>query len=208
MELASGAQALTLTLQVLFLDLLLSSDNALVIALACRSLPARQKRQAMLLGTGAAIGLRVVLTLVAAAVLQVPLLKLLGGLALLVIAVQLTTGDAPALEAGQSMAPMRSADNLSSVVGTIVLADLVMSTDNVVALAAVAQGSVSVLVAVLWRELLHIGEYNEFFTGEALFLPATPTGVVGILQLLACGAFLYYGPRLIERIPRESSNLG
>jgi hypothetical protein len=75
--------------------------------------------------------------------------------------------------------------------------------------ALMTAGAVTLLMlAVLWRELLSIGEYNEFFVGEAKFLLVTPTGVGGILELLACAAFLYYGPRLIERIPRESSNLG
>ena len=63
-------------------------------------------------------------------------------------------------------------------------------------------------IAFLWRELLYLGEYNEFFLGEARFLLITPTGVGGVVQFLACCALLYYGPRLMERIPRESSNLG
>ena len=138
---------LNLTLEVFFLDLLLSGDNAVVIALACRSLPDRQKRQAMLLGTGIAILLRVLLTLVASAVLQVPLLKLLGGVALTVIAIQLTLDDPYAVIGDNEKLPGGGAGraDLLSVIGTVVVADLVMSTDNVVALAAVAKGSVAVL---------------------------------------------------------------
>ncbi len=64
------------------------------------------------------------------------------------------------------------------------------------------------LCIALWRELLWIGEYNEFMSGGARFLLFTATGITGVLQLLACAGFLYYGPRLLERIPRESSNLG
>ena len=138
---------LNLTLEVFFLDLLLSGDNAVVIALACRSLPDRQKRQAMLLGTGIAILLRVLLTLVASAVLQVPLLKLLGGVALTVIAIQLTLDDPYAVIGDNEKLPGGGAGraDLLSVIGTVVVADLVMSTDKVVALAAVAKGSVAVL---------------------------------------------------------------
>ncbi len=138
---------LNLTLEVFFLDLLLSGDNAVVIALACRSLPDRQKRQAMLLGTGIAILLRILLTLAASAVLQVPLLKLLGGIALTVIAIKLTIEDQPADTGNNENSPGEWAGraDLPSVIGTVVVADLVMSTDNVVALAAVAKGSMAVL---------------------------------------------------------------
>jgi predicted tellurium resistance membrane protein TerC len=95
---------LNLTLEVFFLDLLLSGDNAIMIALACRSLPPRQTRQAMMLGTGAAIVLRILLTLLAGVILQIPALKLLGGLALTVIAIQLTVGDADADRAERALA--------------------------------------------------------------------------------------------------------
>jgi len=139
---------LNLTLEVFFLDLLLSGDNAVMIALACRSLPPRQTRQAMVLGTGAAIVLRILLTLLAGVILRIPALKLLGGVALAVIAIQLTVGDADADRAER--APARPDESrpasLGSIVATIVIADLVMSIDNVLALAAVANGNWAVLV--------------------------------------------------------------
>jgi len=137
-------QYLNLTLEVFFVNLLLSGDNAVVIALACRSLPDGQRRQAMAWGTGAAIVLRVVLTFIASAVLQIPMLKLLGGLALVVIAIRLSLDDPdhpPDSDRGTSV----SSADLSSVIGTVIVADLVMSTDNVVALAAVANGSIAIL---------------------------------------------------------------
>lgn len=133
---------LNLVLEVSFLDLLLSGDNAVMIALACRSLPPRQTRQAMMLGTGVAIALRVVLTLLAGAILQIPALKLLGGVALMVIAIQLTiegTDDGPAHAFVPRGDGRRS--SLLSAIWTIVVADLVMSVDNVLSLAVVANGS-------------------------------------------------------------------
>jgi hypothetical protein len=76
-----------------------------------------------------------------------------------------------------------------------------------IALIAAAVTAV-VLAALMWRQLIYIGEYGEFFADEARFLFITPTGVFGLLLLVACTAFLFIGPRLAERIPRESSNLG
>ena len=205
MGLASGAQALTLTLQVLFVDLLLSSDNALVIALACRSLPAQRRRQAMVLGTGAAVALRIVLTLTATAILQVPVLKLLGGIALAVIAVQLTTADPSADEHRLGVEPTRPLD-LPAVVGTIVLADLVMSADNVVALAAVAQGSVAVLalglmlsVSLLMYGSVHVGAWLERY-------PALTRGGGALLGWLA-GSIAVSDPLYADRVARQSPAL-
>ena len=139
-----------LTLEVFFLDILLSGDNAVVIALACRSLPMAQKRRAMLIGTFIAIALRMLLTLIASTVLQVPVLKLLGGIALMVIAIQLTLGDQDDDANADGSEPHGSAHTeLLPIIGTLILADLVMSMDNVIALAAVAKGSMLVLVLAL-----------------------------------------------------------
>lgn len=127
-------------LQIAFLDLMLSGDNALVIALACRGLPPALRRRAMLLGTAGAVSLRLLLTALTGLLLQWPLLKLLGGLLLLAIAVKLLLGDeAPPTE--QAATP-----RLASAIAVIVLADLSLSLDNVLALAAVAQGSLALLL--------------------------------------------------------------
>src|ERR1022692_370306 len=134
---------LNLTLEVFYLDLLLSGDNAMVIALACRSLPPEQTRRAMVIGIEGAIALRILLTTVAGLLLHIPLLKLVGGIALTGIAIKLTVEDAGDTESDKR--PPRNPPGLWSAVGTIVVADLVMSVDNVVALAAVAQGSIFVL---------------------------------------------------------------
>jgi len=130
---------LNLTLQVLFVNLLLSGDNAVVIALACRSLPPELTRRAMLIGIDGAIALRILLTTFASFMLSIPLLKLIGGVALTVIAIKLTIEEHGETESDKSP---KNAPGLWSAVGTIIVADLVMSVDNVVALAAVAQGSI------------------------------------------------------------------
>lgn len=143
MELDGLMHALGMTLQVFFLDLILSGDNALVIAVACRSLPPQLMRKAVLLGTGFAILLRILLTTVVGFLLQVPLLKLLGAALLISIAIKLLLGD----DDGDAL-PGSAADSrqLWSAVSVVVMADLVLSLDNVVALAAAAQGSVLYLI--------------------------------------------------------------
>lgn len=121
-------------LQIIWIDLLLSGDNAVVIALACRSLPQKQRRWGILLGAGAAVGLRILFALVVSYLLGVPFLKVAGGLLLLWIAVKLVTdseGDAHEVEASES---------LWKAVRTIAIADAVMSLDNVVAIAAASRG--------------------------------------------------------------------
>jgi YjbE family integral membrane protein len=125
---------------IIWVNIILSGDNAVVIALAARSLPPRQQKQAILWGAGAAVVLRIVLTIVAVKLLEFPYLKLVGGAALLWIAVQLLIpeeGDGDEVE---------SSSNLWGAVKTILIADLVMSTDNVIAVAAAAKGSVLLLV--------------------------------------------------------------
>ena len=125
---------------IIWVNIILSGDNAVVIALAARSLPPRQQKQAILWGAGAAVVLRIVLTIVAVKLLEFPYLKLVGGAALLWIAVQLLI---PEEGDGDEVA---SSSNLWGAVKTILIADLVMSTDNVIAVAAAAKGSVLLLV--------------------------------------------------------------
>jgi len=118
-------------LEIIWVNILLSGDNAVVIALAARNLPAHQRSRAVLCGSGAAIVLRVVLTLFAVALLQVPYLKLVGSLLLLWIAVQLLVDKGQAGE-------VKASASLWHAVRTILIADLVMSLDNVIAVAAAA----------------------------------------------------------------------
>ena len=142
MEFGAALHAFGLIFQIFLLDLILSGDNAVVIALACRSLPSRQVKQAMLIGTGAAIGLRVLLTTLVGWLLQVSMLKLVGAALLIVIAIRLLVEEEHDAQPADDDAP----SGLWGAVMTVLVADLVMSLDNVVALAAVSQGSTLYLV--------------------------------------------------------------
>jgi YjbE family integral membrane protein len=121
-------------LKIIWINILLSGDNAVVIALAARNLPKRQQTLAILGGSGAAIVLRVVLTLFAVALLQYPFLKLIGSGLLLWIGVQLLAG-------GDDGGDVKSSDSLAVAIRTILVADLVMSLDNVIAVAAAANSA-------------------------------------------------------------------
>ena len=116
---------------IIWVNLLLSGDNAVVIALAARSLPPQQQKLAVFWGSAAAIILRVILTVFAVALLQLPWLKLVGGLLLLWIGVKLIVPE-------EGDEDIKSSDNLWQAVKTILIADLVMSLDNVIAVAAAA----------------------------------------------------------------------
>ncbi|MBE0625082.1 MAG: TerC family protein [Burkholderiales bacterium] len=126
-------------LKIIWINIVLSGDNAVVIALAARSLPPRQQKQAVAWGSGAAVAMRIVLTLFAVALLQLPYLKLIGAVLLLWIGVQLLLP-----EEGEEN--IDGHDNLMAAIRTILVADLVMSLDNVIAVAAAAGDSVSLLV--------------------------------------------------------------
>ena len=128
---------------IVLVNLLLSGDNALVIALASRSLPDSQKQKAILWGGVGAVGLRVLLTFAAAFLLKIPYLQLAGGLLLLMIAVKLLTDD------HEHHSRSSASQSLGSAIRMIIVADLVMSLDNVIAIAAVAHGSLLFLIVGL-----------------------------------------------------------
>ncbi|OYD07860.1 TerC family protein [Paludifilum halophilum] len=121
-------------INIIILDLVLSGDNAVVIGMAARKLPQEQRKKAILYGTLAAVILRVTLTLIAVWLLKIPLLKAIGGLLLLWIAVKLLAD-----EGGE--ADLRMDDGLKSAIRTIIVADVVMSLDNVLAVAGAAHGN-------------------------------------------------------------------
>lgn len=123
---------------IILLDIVLSGDNAVVIALACRNLAKEQRKKAILLGTGGAIGLRIILTFIAVWLLQIPLVKVAGGLLLLYIAFDL-------LRSGNEDPDVKSGNNLFAAVRTIIIADFVMSLDNVLAIAGVANGHIGLV---------------------------------------------------------------
>ena len=127
--------------KIVWVNILLSGDNAVVIALAARSLPPQQQKQAIMIGSGAAIALRIVLTLVAAQLLLLPYLKLVGALLLLYIGVTLLLPENDSDEEGSGVT-----GSMAVAVRTILIADLVMSLDNVIAVAAAANGNTALLV--------------------------------------------------------------
>lgn len=127
--------------KIVWINIILSGDNAVVIALAARSLPPQQQRMAIFWGSGAAVVLRIVLTVVAAKLMALPYLQIVGGLLLLWIGVQLL-GEEDEGEEGES----KEQGSLMTAVRTILIADLVMSLDNVIAVAAAAGGSMVLLI--------------------------------------------------------------
>ena len=134
-------ETLAAVLSIVIIDLTISGDNALVIGMAAHRLPASQRRLAILLGTGGAVGLRVLFTALAAVLLSVPLLQAFGGLILLWIAVKLLRqGEAEVRgdhQAGRS---------LIDAIRIIIVADAVMSLDNILAVAGASHGDLSLLL--------------------------------------------------------------
>jgi YjbE family integral membrane protein len=120
-------------LQIIGVNIVLSGDNAVVIALACRMLPPRQRLWGMIFGAGAAVVLRILFTLVVAQAMEYPYLKIVGGILLLWVAVKLLVPE----ETGDEK--IEAADNLWRAVRIVVVADIVMSLDNVIAIAASAE---------------------------------------------------------------------
>jgi len=126
--------------KIIWINILLSGDNALVIALACRSLEPRQRMWGMVLGAGVAVFLRIIFTFIVASLLALPYLKLVGGIALLVIAAKLLVPE----KADEDN--VQAAQHLWAAVKIVAVADIIMSLDNVIAVAAAANGSVVLLV--------------------------------------------------------------
>ena len=125
--------------KIIGVNIVLSGDNAVVIALAARALPPKQQKQAIFWGAGAAVVMRIVLTIFAVALLQLPWLKLIGAALLFWIGVKLLIPE----DGGEDVS---ASDNLIAAIKTILIADLVMSLDNVIAVAAAAGGSYLLLI--------------------------------------------------------------
>lgn len=146
--------------QIMVVNIMLSGDNAVVIALASRGLPPQQQRMAILVGSGAAIVMRIVLTFFAVLLMELPYLKLLGGIALLWIAASMLSTDTGEGE-------LASHTDVWAAVRTILVADFVMSLDNVIGVAAAAKGNYVLLI-----------------TGLALSIPLIIYGSQIILKLM------------------------
>jgi len=189
--------------QITFLDLLLSGDNALVIALACRGLPAHMVRRAIGWGTLLAVALRVVLTGIIGFLMNVPYLKLIGAVLLIGIAIklQLDEEEAPgATETGQRDV----GSSLMSAIVIIVSADLALSLDNVVALAAAAKGSWLLLGfgLVLSMPLLMYGSLfvSRLLAAYPLLIPAG-SALLGIIAGQIAVTDPVWGPWVATQAP-------
>lgn len=167
--------------QIIWIDLLLSGDNAVVIALACRSLPEKQKRWGIIFGAGAAIVLRILFALIISQILLVPFLMTVGGLLLLWIAVKLLRGE----QAGEKSIP--ASEKLWHAVRTIAMADVVMSLDNVVAISAASGGN-----------------YWLFIFGLAVSIPLIVVGATLVTELIRrFPIFVWAGAALLGWISGE-----
>jgi YjbE family integral membrane protein len=128
------------SLQIIYINILLSGDNAVVIALACRGLPPKQRRWGVIWGAAGAVVLRIILTIFAVKLLALPWLEALGGILLLWIGIKLIAEE-------EGVDPnVKVSERLWAAVRTVIIADLVMSVDNVLGVAAAAHGSVLLLV--------------------------------------------------------------
>ncbi|CAM2829307.1 TerC family protein [Paenibacillus sediminis] len=162
MELFSGAFLLSL-LNIIFIDLILAGDNAIVIGLAARNLPASQQKKAIIYGTGGAVAIRILATVVVLELLKIPLLLAIGGILLIWIAYKLLTdeGDHSDIKAGGT---------LWAAIRTIIVADAAMGLDNVIAVAGAAKGHLLLVVLglmvsvpiVVWGSTIFIKLTNRF----------------------------------------------
>lgn len=164
---------------ILLLDLLLSGDNAIIIALACKNLPHEQKKKAVFLGCAGAIILRVLLTLGATKLLEIPYLQFIGGVALLFIAVKLLKPEE------DDHSNIQSSAKLLTAIKTILVADFIMSLDNVLSLAAVAQ-------------TVPEGKYLLILLGLLVSIPLVVCGAQLLLKLIQhFPAIIYVGSAIL-----------
>jgi YjbE family integral membrane protein len=152
-------------IRIVIIDLVLSGDNAVVIGMAAHRLPLPQRKKAIVIGGGAAIVLRIILTTIAAFLLKVPALQVLGGLLLIWIGFKLLK------EEEESKEGIRAAASMREAIVTILIADFVMSTDNVLGVAGASQGDITLLlfglifsmVILMWFGSMVAKLINKFF---------------------------------------------
>ncbi|MBZ8141404.1 hypothetical protein CLD22_16045 [Rubrivivax gelatinosus] len=183
---------------IIWVNILLSGDNAVVIALAARSLPPRQQKQAIFWGSAAAIVMRIVLTIIAAKMLAWPFLKIVGGLALLYIGVDLLREDDEGGDQGSGAAD----GGMLAAVRTILVADLVMSLDNVLAVAAAANGDVPLLVIGLAVSIPLIIFGSTLLLRVMERYPLIVTAGAALLGFLA-GEMLLTDPAVVARFGEQ-----
>ena len=139
LEALLSPESWTALLKIIGINIVLSGDNAVVIALACRSLPEKQRKLGVLFGSAGAIVLRIILTFFAAYLMDLPYLKIVGALLLLWIGIKLIIPE----DGGENIS---ANDNLIAAIRTIIIADLVMSLDNVIGVAGAANGNLSLMI--------------------------------------------------------------
>jgi len=171
-------------LQIIGVNIILSGDNAVVIAMACMTLPPRQRLWGMILGAGVAVLLRVIFTLVVAQAMTYPYLKLVGGALLFYVAIKLVTEDADGEDGG-----VESAQNLWRAVRIVAIADIVMSLDNVIAIAASAE------IAAARVDLAHAAGIKTtlIIFGLATSVPLIVAGSAILMALLERYRVLVWG---------------
>jgi len=158
-------ETLAALFSILMIDIVLSGDNAIVIALASRNLPTEQQKKAIFWGTFGAIAIRVLLTAIVVLLLKIPFLQLAGGLLLIWIALKLLIE-----EKGHEIDPIKAGSNLRTAIQTIIFADVVMSLDNVLAVAGAARGHITLIIIgvaisipiMVWGSRLILKMINRF----------------------------------------------
>jgi YjbE family integral membrane protein len=190
---------------IIWVNIILSGDNAVVIALAARSLPPKQQKMAIFWGSAAAIVMRVVLTIIAVEMLKWPWLKIIGAILLVYIGVTLMLDD----DGGEGHVG-EDKGNLWTAVRTILIADLVMSLDNVLAVAAAAKGNTLLLVIGLALSIPLIIFGSQLLLKVMERFPVIITAGAALLGFLA-GEMLLTDPALVERVgelPHWQVNVG
>jgi len=208
----SSSQFWVSLLQIIWIDLLLSGDNAVVIALACRSLPEKQRKVGIWLGASAAIGLRIIFALVVSYLLGVPFLKVIGGVLLFWIAIKLAMGEE------EVHGEIAASDNLWKAVRTIAIADAVMSLDNVIAIAAASRGHPELFIFGLLLSIPLIIMGAQFLTSIItkypilIWLGAALLGWIAAEMLIGDIAVLQWlqvnMPNWVVPVPTEVSAIG
>ena len=173
-------------LQIIAIDIVLGGDNAIIIALACRNLPKHQRRAGILWGTAGAIILRVVLVFFATSLMEIPGLRLIGGILLIWIGVKLLTE----VQTHDLDGKINQSSNLLTAIRTIIIADFVMSLDNALAITAAAKGDIGLVVfglllsvpIIIWGSALILRLMERF--------PVIITAGAGLLGWLGGGLII------------------
>ena len=199
MDFTSGAYWAALG-SIILANIVLSGDNAVVIAMAARSLPAHQQKRAIFWGSAAAIVMRIVLTLVAVEMLKWPYLKIAGALLLLYIGISLLSED----DGGEG--GHKEIGGMAAAIRTILVADLVMSLDNVLAVAAAAKGNTALLIIGLAVSIPLIIFGSTLLLKVMERFPIIITLGAALLGFLA-GEMLLTDPAVVARFGELSSTV-